>query len=123
MWFLVLFFSGAVSSWSPNSWRSKQSSQLPKYKNPYLTQLVENELSSKIPLVISEEINNLHDELRLVEKGEKFLFMGGDCAETFREHSTDNIILNYQLFILSSILFMKHTGLPVVKIARMAGQF
>lgn len=124
MWrFLVLFFSGAVSSWSPNSWRSKQSSQLPKYKNSYLTELVENELSSKIPLVISEEINNLHDELRLVEKGEKFLFMGGDCAETFREHSTDNIILNYQLFILSSILFMKHTGLPVVKIARMAGQF
>lgn len=126
MRFLVVVLAasfGLTFGWSPNSWRSKDCSQLPKYKNTALLDIVTSTLSKKTPLVISEEIELLQSDLEEVQDGKKFLFMGGDCAETFREHSADNIILNYQLFILSALILMKHTSLPVVKIARMAGQF
>ena len=65
----------------------------------------------------------MKQELREIEEGKRFLFMGGDCAETFREHSSKNIINNYQLFILSTILLMTETGMKITKIARAAGQF
>ena len=109
--------------WQKNSWRNKSTLQQPKYDN--LNELVEVEqvLGNSVPLVIADEITGLKNDLKLVGEGEKFLFMGGDCAETFREHSADNIIKNFQLFMISTILLMNGTGKEVVKIARMAGQF
>ena len=99
--------------WQKNSWRNKSTLQQPKYDN--LNELVEVEqvLGNSVPLVIADEITYLKNDLKLVGEGGKFLFMGGDCAETFREHSADNIIKNFQLFMISTILL----------IARMAGQF
>ena len=120
---ILIFASYFAYGWSPSSWRHLKSSQIPNYKSEIVKNIVQEKLAQKTPLVISEEIDALTQELERVGNGEKFLLMGGDCAETFREHSTDNIILNYQLFILSTIMLMKNTGLNVVKIARMAGQF
>ena len=119
----LIFASYFAFGWAPSSWRKLKSSQIPNYRSEIAKNIVQDQLSQKTPLVISEEIDALTEELECVGNGEKFLLMGGDCAETFREHSTDNIILNYQLFILSTIMLMKNTGLNVVKIARMAGQF
>ena len=120
---ILIFASYFAFGWAPSSWRKLKSSQIPNYRSEIAKNIVQDQLSQKTPLVISEEIDALTEELECVGNGEKFLLMGGDCAETFREHSTDNIILNYQLFILSTIMLMKNTGLNVVKIARMAGQF
>lgn len=120
---LVLIFLRTVSAWTPNSWKNKPCSQLPKYRNTQKLEQVETILSNKPPLVISPEIDNLKKELIEIEQGERFLFMGGDCAETFREHSSKNIINNYQLFILSTIILMTNTGKKITKIARAAGQF
>ena len=110
-------------SWNLDSWRNKPSKQLPNYKDKIKLKHVENILSKKPPLVISEEIDKLKKELSEIEKGERILFMGGDCAETFREHSSENIINNYQLFILSTIILMSETGKKITKISRSAGQF
>ena len=113
----------SVSGWDVNSWRCKPVYQQPTYKNEKLLRKVEKVLTEKPPLVLSNEIDNLKQELVEVEQGKRFIFMGGDCAETFREHSSKNIINNYQLFILSTILLMTETGMKITKIARAAGQF
>lgn len=122
-WFIVLIIIQSGTCWTPNSWKNKPSSQLPKYRNFQKLEQVETILSNKPPLVISPEIDNLRKELVEIEQGQRFLFMGGDCAETFREHSSQNIINNYQLFILSTIILMTQTGKKITKIARAAGQF
>ena len=119
----VLVFLPISLSWNINSWKNKPSKQIPNYRDKQKLERVENILSKKPPLVISEEIDNLKKELIEIEKGERFLFMGGDCAETFREHSSENIINNYQLFILSTIILMTETGKKITKISRSAGQF
>ena len=118
----LLFLSGS-NSWNLNSWKNKPSKQIPNYKDKQKLSQVENILSNKPPLVISSEIENLKKELIDIENGDRFLLMGGDCAETFREHSTKNIINNYQLFILSTIILMTETGKKITKISRCAGQF
>ena len=122
-WILFITFFKTGISWSPNSWKNKLCSQLPEYRNIQKLEQVESILSNKPPLVISPEIDNLKKELTEIEQGQRFLFMGGDCAETFREHTSQNIINNYQLFILSTIILMTKTGKKITKIARAAGQF
>lgn len=122
-WFIVLIIIQSGTCWTPNSWKNKPSKQLPKYRDSQKLKQVETILSNKPPLVISPEIDNLRNELIEIEQGHRFLFMGGDCAETFREHSSQNIINNYQLFILSTIILMTQTGKKITKIARAAGQF
>ena len=121
--FFVSYFMYSTFAWTPYSWKQKKCSQLPKYKNLQKLDQVETILANKPPLVISPEIDNLRKELCEIEQGNRFLFMGGDCAETFREHSTQMIINNYQLFILSSIVLMAQTNKKITKIARAAGQF
>lgn len=120
---IFLLSSNLVKSWNVDSWKSKPSKQIPNYRDKQKLERVENILKNKPPLVISSEIENLKKELIDIEKGERFLFMGGDCAETFREHSSKNIINNYQLFILSTIILMTETGKKITKISRSAGQF
>ena len=111
------------NAWCLQSWRSQNQLQMPDYQNIKRLTEVETLLRNKPPLVISSEIDELKLKIQDVEKGNSFLFMGGDCAETFREHSTQNIINNYQLFMLSSLLLMNNSGKNIVKIARAAGQF
>ena len=97
---LIIIQSGTC--WTPNSWKNKPSSQLPKYRNTQKLEQVETILSNKPPLVISPEIDNLRKELVEIEQGQRFLFMGGDCAETFREHSSQNIINYITILIFNS---------------------
>ena len=120
---IILLNLGCVYTWELSSWRNRVKSQQPVYKDIKKLLRVENILKNKPPLVVSTEIDELKNNLVCVEKGDGFLFMGGDCAETFREHSTQNIINNYQLFILSTIILLNNSGKKIVKIARAAGQF
>ena len=120
---IILLNLGYTYSWELSSWRTRNKSQQPMYKDMTKLLRVEDILKNKPPLVVSTEIDELKNNLVGVEKGDSFLFMGGDCAETYREHSTQNIINNYQLFILSTIILLNNSGKKIVKIARAAGQF
>tara|TARA_X000000950_G_scaffold85310_1_gene107362 strand:- start:533 stop:1888 length:1356 start_codon:yes stop_codon:yes gene_type:complete len=121
--FLNLLFIYLVNGWSPGSWRDKPFKQIPVYNDQEKLKHVELKLKNKPPLVISSEIAKLQSEICDVQTGSRFILMGGDCAETFREHSAQNIINNYQLFTLLNILLMNNSGKKIVKIARAAGQF
>ena len=122
MFFFFVLLSSTLG-WSPDSWRQFKFKQIPKYDCVEDLRAAEEDLRNSIPLVLADEAECLKKELTEVERGHKFLFMGGDCAETFQEHSTNNVIKNFQLFMIGSILLMQGTGMEVVKIARMAGQF
>ncbi len=116
--------SGAeYGKWSPSSWRTKESKQIPEYPDPEALKEVEKKLSKSAPLVFAGEVRTLSDQLALASQGKAFVLFGGDCAESFDEFSVDHIRDTFRV-ILQMALILTHGGSkPVVKIGRMAGQF
>jgi 3-deoxy-7-phosphoheptulonate synthase len=55
--------------------------------------------------------------------GEAFLLQGGDCAESFGEHSADNIRDFFRVFLQMAVVMTFAAASPVIKVGRVAGQF
>ena len=109
--------------WSPESWRSKPIVQVPDYPDAAALADVEARLAKFPPLVFANEVLALRTKLAKVASGESFLFQGGDCAESFKEHSANNIRDYFRVFLQSALVMTFAGGMPVVKIGRIAGQF
>ncbi|MGW4057234.1 3-deoxy-7-phosphoheptulonate synthase class II [Amycolatopsis sp. NPDC004747] len=75
------------------------------------------------PIVAPEETTRLHARLASVARGEAFLLQGGDCAETFAGNTEPHLRANLGVLERMGEVLAGAAGLPVVKIARMAGQF
>ena len=84
---------------------------------------VEDELRALPPLVFAGEARRLTDRLADVEAGRAFLLQGGDCAESFKEFSTDNIRDTFRLILQMAVVLTFAGRKPVVKVGRIAGQF
>jgi len=112
-----------TNDWTPNSWRGKQILQVPTYQNQELLEQAERIISKQAPLIFAGEARNLKKHLAKVCRGEAFLLQGGDCAESFREFSADNVRDSFKIILQMSIILTFAGAMPVVKIARMAGQF
>ncbi|MBV1701621.1 MAG: 3-deoxy-7-phosphoheptulonate synthase class II [Hyphomicrobiales bacterium] len=109
--------------WSPNSWRQKPVEQAPIYPDLQALADVEAQLAGFPPLVFAGEARKLKKALAKVANGEAFLLQGGDCAESFGEHSADNIRDFFRVFLQMSVVLTFAAASPVVKIGRIAGQF
>src|SRR5215218_180513 len=109
--------------WTPESWRSKPILQVPEYQDRRALEEVEKQLATFPPLVFAGEARNLKKVLAKVAAGEAFLLQGGDCAESFAEHSADNIRDFFRVFLQMAVVLTFAGGSPVVKIGRVAGQF
>lgn len=109
--------------WSPESWRAKPIKQVPEYLDADLLGSVENQLAGFPPLVFAGEARKLKDALARVCAGEAFLLQGGDCAESFAEHSADNIRDFFRVFLQMSVVMTFAGSSPVIKVGRIAGQF
>jgi 3-deoxy-7-phosphoheptulonate synthase len=121
---LFLLFSSINSlEWTPNSWKNKKVYQNVLYPNEPELNNVLDEISKNSPLIFAGESDSLKNELIKASKGESFILMGGDCAETFREFSSKNIMDTYRVFLQMTLILMYGTSKPVIKIGRMAGQF
>jgi 3-deoxy-7-phosphoheptulonate synthase len=112
-----------VDVWSPTSWRGKPIEQAPDYADAAALGEVERQLAGFPPLVFAGEARQLKNMLGKVAKGEAFLLQGGDCAESFGEHSADNIRDFFRVFLQMSVVATFAAALPVVKVGRIAGQF
>jgi 3-deoxy-D-arabino-heptulosonate 7-phosphate (DAHP) synthase class II len=75
------------------------------------------------PIVAPEETARLSARLASVARGEAFLLQGGDCAETFAGNTEPHLRANLGVLARMGEVLAEAAGLPVVKIARMAGQF
>src|SRR4029079_17979934 len=109
--------------WTPDSWRAKPIQQVPTYPDAVALQGVERQLAGFPPLVFAGEARKLKKSLAKVAAGEAFLLQGGDCAESFDEHSADNIRDFFRVFLQMALVLTFAGGSPVVKVGRIAGQF
>lgn len=109
--------------WTPTSWRRLPIQQVPDYPDSASLEAVERQLASFPPLVFAGEARKLKQGLAKVAAGEAFLLQGGDCAESFDEHSADNIRDFFRVFLQMALVLTFAGGSPVVKVGRIAGQF
>ncbi|MGL1921714.1 MAG: 3-deoxy-7-phosphoheptulonate synthase class II [Hyphomicrobiales bacterium] len=109
--------------WTPNSWRNKPALQIPEYPDAEALAATETKLGNFPPLVFAGEARNLKAELAEVAHGRAFLLQGGDCAESFAEHSGDNIRDFFKVMLQMALVLTYGGSKPVVKIGRIAGQF
>ena len=113
----------AVDRWSPESWRSRPVAQVPSYPDAAALADVERQLAGFPPLVFAGEARKLKRALAKVAAGDAFLLQGGDCAESFNEHSADNIRDFFRVFLQMAVVMTFAGSSPVVKVGRIAGQF
>ncbi|HEV8016301.1 MAG TPA: 3-deoxy-7-phosphoheptulonate synthase class II, partial [Stellaceae bacterium] len=111
------------NKWSPDSWRSMPIRQVPEYPDPRALGAVEATLRNFPPLVFAGEARALKSHLAKVVEGKAFLLQGGDCAESFAEFHPNNIRDTFQVFLQMAVVLTFGAACPVVKVARMAGQF
>ncbi|GGY51135.1 class II 3-deoxy-7-phosphoheptulonate synthase [Parvularcula lutaonensis] len=110
--------------WHPSSWRAKPAKHIPDdYPDPAALEAVEKELASYPPLVFAGEVRSLKERLAAVSRGEAFLLQGGDCAESFKEFSADNIRDTFRVLLQMAVALTYGAAVPVVKVGRIAGQF
>ena len=108
--------------WKPDSWKKFEASQQPVWPDNDSLQKVLDELSELPPLVFAGEARNLTQQLAAVSLGEAFLLQAGDCAESF-DTSADSIRDRLRVILQMAVILTYYTGVPVVKVGRIAGQF
>jgi len=112
-----------MNNWNPNSWRDFPIVQQPEYPDKAQLKQVEKQLNSAPPLVFAEETRSLYKSLADVCEGKAFLLQGGDCAESFSDFSAANIRDTFKTLLQMAVVLTYGGKCPVVKIARMAGQY
>jgi 3-deoxy-7-phosphoheptulonate synthase len=113
----------AESRWTPDSWRGKPVEQAPVYADGRALGEVEKQIAGFPPLVFAGEARKLKRALAKAAAGEAFLLQGGDCAESFAEHSADNIRDFFRVLLQMAVVMTFAGSSPVVKVGRIAGQF
>lgn len=109
--------------WNVNSWRNFPIKQQPIYADLNKIRDIEDFLSKAPPLVYSHECERLKKQLALVSQRKAFLLQGGDCAESFREFSEENLRNYFRVILQMTVALMHGLNIPVVKVGRIAGQF
>ena len=108
--------------WKPDSWKTFEATQQPIWPDHDSLQKVLEELSALPPLVFAGEARNLTEQLAAVSRREAFLLQAGDCAESF-DTSADSIRDRLRVILQMAVILTYYTGVPVVKVGRIAGQF
>ncbi|WP_254910162.1 3-deoxy-7-phosphoheptulonate synthase [Micromonospora sp. NBS 11-29] len=101
----------------------KPAAQQPVWPDPRRARAVVAELSRAEPIVAADETARLAGELAAVARGEAFLLQGGDCAETFAGDTEAHQRGNLRTLAHMAAALVHRAGLPVVTVARMAGQY
>ena len=114
---------GSTSNWTPSSWTRKPIKQDVVYQDRGAVEKALAKLEKLPPLVTPMEIQKLKDSLKDVALGKAFLLQGGDCAELFEYCEENAIESKIKLLLQMSLVLIWGANKPVVRIARMAGQF
>ncbi|HEV2757782.1 MAG TPA: 3-deoxy-7-phosphoheptulonate synthase class II [Actinomycetota bacterium] len=109
--------------WTPSSWSALPAEQQPHWPDEAALKEVLEELRVLPPLVFAGEARSLQAALARVERGEAFLLQAGDCAEAFGDFTADSIRDKLKVILQMAVVLTYASGLPVVKVGRIAGQF
>lgn len=105
------------------TWPLLPAAQQPEWPDAAALSQAQEILKSLPPLVFAGECDELTQRLAQVERGEAFVLMGGDCAETFAANTADSIRARLKTVLQMAIVLTYGASLPVVKIGRIAGQY
>ncbi len=111
-----------AADWDPRSWRHRPAFQQPDWPDDAAHEAIIKEMGNLPPLVFAGEARDLTESLAAVSRGEAFLLQAGDCAESF-DTSADSIRDRLRVILQMSVVLTYFTGVPVVKVGRIAGQF
>ncbi len=109
--------------WKPDSWQARKAVQLPVYRDAAALASTIAELGRLPPLVTSWEIEALKARLAQAQQGRAFVLQGGDCAETFADCSSENIVQKLKILLQMSMVIVAGLKRPVVRVGRIAGQY
>lgn len=112
-----------ATTWSPSSWTTKPIRQDVTYDDKAAVEKSLAKLERLPPIVTPTEIAKLKRSLREVALGNAFLLQGGDCAELFNYCEESAIESKIKLLLQMSLVLIWGMNKPVVRVARMAGQF
>ncbi|MCK4177751.1 class II 3-deoxy-7-phosphoheptulonate synthase [Aciditerrimonas ferrireducens] len=111
------------TDWSPESWRHRPAQQQPEWPSAEDLARAEKRLAGLPPLVFAGEARRLRQQLAEVAAGRAFLLQAGDCSESFEDVVADVIRDKLKVILQMAVVLTYGTGVPVVKVGRMAGQF
>ena len=97
--------------------------QMPTYPDADALQAAVAKLSALPPLVTSWEVDRLKSRIAAAQRGEAFVLQGGDCAETFDECTSDNVVSKLKILLQMSLVMLYGLRKPVVRVGRFAGQY
>jgi 3-deoxy-7-phosphoheptulonate synthase len=109
--------------WAPTSWRDYPAEQQPEWPDRTELERVVDELRGYPPLVFAGEARQLQASLAAAAEGRAFVLQAGDCAESFADFSAISIRERLRVILQMAVVLMYGSGLPVVKLGRIAGQF
>ena len=111
------------ADWHPASWQSKHAAQQASYPDAAELDRAVADLSRLPPIVTSWEVDALKEQIAKAQRGEAFVLQGGDCAETFDECTSENIVAKLKILLQMSLVMLYGMKKPVVRVGRMAGQY
>jgi 3-deoxy-7-phosphoheptulonate synthase len=111
------------TDWHPASWQTRQAAQQPTYRNRAALDDAVAQLAQLPPIVTTWEVEKLKGQLAAAQRGEAFMLPGGDCAETFDECTSDNIVQKLKILLQMSLVMLVGLKKPIIRVGRMAGQY
>jgi 3-deoxy-7-phosphoheptulonate synthase len=115
--------SESKSNWQPASWQSLSAKQQPNYPDKTALDQAIADLGRLPPIVTSWEIEALKEQIAKAQRGEAFVLQGGDCAETFDDCTSENIVAKLKILLQMSLVMLYGLKKPVIRVGRMAGQY
>jgi 3-deoxy-7-phosphoheptulonate synthase len=112
-----------ATDWHPASWTSFPAAQQPTYPDQAELDRSVASLSRLPPIVTSWEVDALKEHIAKAQRGEAFVLQGGDCAETFDECTSENIVAKLKILLQMSLVMLYGLKKPIVRVGRMAGQY
>jgi 3-deoxy-7-phosphoheptulonate synthase len=111
------------TDWHPASWQSLPASQQPNYPDTPALQRVVADLSRLPPIVTSWEVDALKVQYARAQRGTAFVLQGGDCAESFEDCTSEDIVAKLKILLQMSLVMLYGLKKPIVRVGRMAGQY
>src|SRR5690606_6337421 len=105
------------------SWQSRPAAQQPTYQDRDRLDASLGRLAALPPIVTTWEVEALKAELATAQRGEAFLLQGGDCAESFDECTSENIVQQLKILLQMSLVMLVGLKKPVIRVGRLAGQY
>lgn len=90
--------------------------QIPEYPDKDELESVLKTIEGFPPIVFAGEARRLEDNLAEAAMGRAFLLQGGDCAESFKEFSANNIRDTFRVLLQMGAVLMFGGQMPVIKV-------